>query len=237
MEFKKYKELGPYHWIQTETKFSNSQLNPLSLARYQKVAKLIPANVKSILDAGCGDGYLLYLSHKRAPDAKLFGFDTEDAGLFFASQKLSEHNVSATLDKGSIYDISYSENSFDLVLCADVIEHLENYNLALKNLMHVLKPGGLLIMSTPLKKPGGKWDSYHVKEFTGKELLEICNKHFSKCEIFAIQSERSLNYMYKRGRIFKRLLQILTCLGLNLALKEGDPESGKYQQLIIKCEK
>ena len=49
----------------------------------------------------------------------------------------------------NIDQLPFPEGKFDLVTCTEVFEHLENYRHALREAARVLKPGGLLVVSTP----------------------------------------------------------------------------------------
>ena len=46
-------------------------------------------------------------------------------------------------------DLPYDDNTFDLVTCTEVIEHLENYRKAVRKVYRVLTPGGVAIFTTP----------------------------------------------------------------------------------------
>ena len=52
---------------------------------------------------------------------------------------------------GSILDIPFDKNTFDYVICTEVIEHTVNPKQAVKELSRVLKPGGILILTVPNK--------------------------------------------------------------------------------------
>jgi len=178
----------------------------------------------------------LYLAHKRAPDAKLVGFEYDSSGLKFADKKLKEKEVPVTLKQGTVLNMPYTSNSFDVVLSADVIEHLVDYELAFKEMYRVLKPSGLLLMSTPLKQPNKKWDSLHIHEFSAKELLELCDRYFQTNVLKACWPRFWVD-CWLQGGIKKSFFQIIACLGYNPALKEGNPFTSNYQQLIIKSQK
>lgn len=63
-----------------------------------------------------------------------------------------------TIVKGSVKDIPYHNNSFDIVLCNQTMEHWFEYNVslnkALKEIHRVLKPGGVLMINAPIHKHG-----------------------------------------------------------------------------------
>ena len=114
------------------------------MARYRFAARY--ASGAAVLDAGCGSGYgaaeltsaatvtALDISH----DALLHACETyARAGLRFA--------------QGSLEALPFADASFDLVLAFEVIEHLEHWEEMLREARRVLKPSGVLLVSTPNK--------------------------------------------------------------------------------------
>jgi SAM-dependent methyltransferase len=90
-----------------------------------------------VLDAGCGR-----LTQAAPPGAHVAGIDIDEAGLA-ANTDLDEKIV------GSIESYPLPPNSFDLIYCHDVLEHLENPIAALDNLVQALAPGGELHVGVP----------------------------------------------------------------------------------------
>lgn len=97
-----------------------------------------------ILDYGCGDcskcGNLI-----TSLGATYTGVDVSLKSL----QECRKSSYSVTLFNGEIYSLPFVSSRFDLVLCLEVLEHLFRPDLALHNILRVLKPNGFLIISTP----------------------------------------------------------------------------------------
>ncbi len=93
----------------------------------------------SILDAGCGPGTLL----ASLPEYKRFGCDISAAYLDRA--RAAGYIVRCE----PVEALSYRDGRFNLVVCADVLEHVLDLNQAVRELLRVLKPGGLLIVRVP----------------------------------------------------------------------------------------
>jgi len=54
---------------------------------------------------------------------------------------------------GSAYSLPFNDNSFDLVVCSEVLEHLHEYKDAIKEISRVLRPGGQFLASVPAELP------------------------------------------------------------------------------------
>lgn len=126
---------------------------------------------RSILDVGCGDGSLLSHIQSRFPLVACNGCDVSESGISLCAKKFPSMNF-FKLDLGNSTQ-EVKQATFDVVVCSEVIEHLDNYKIALRNLFQLAGPDGLLILTTPT---GYIWKTYkyhgHVRHFELKELLE-----------------------------------------------------------------
>jgi 2-polyprenyl-3-methyl-5-hydroxy-6-metoxy-1,4-benzoquinol methylase len=86
----------------------------------------------SVLDAGCGEGETLERLHGLLP-CDVQGFDNNPACVEFAAARLPSYTFSA----GDVYHITSASNRFDVVLCLEVLEHLDEPALALRELVRV----------------------------------------------------------------------------------------------------
>ncbi len=94
-----------------------------------------PLQIDSVLDVGCGEGFTLDRLQKEKIGKSYEGIDNLDEAIAYA------HKVHPKLDikKGDIYDLPYKTNSFDLVICTEVLEHLDNPKKAYRELIRVSK--------------------------------------------------------------------------------------------------
>ncbi len=113
-----------------------------------KILKIINLNKNArILDAGCGNAaHSIRFANK---GYKVLGIDFSDEAL-----KLSKNNVmkekpdnNIEFKKESILDLSFQDNSFEVVFCWGVLMHINDYKKALSELIRVVKEGGYLILS------------------------------------------------------------------------------------------
>ena len=98
------------------------------------------------LEVGYGAGAVLLTL---APNVReLHGIDL-DAEPGPVMKMLDTKGFSADLRKGSVYELPYEAETFDLVVCYSVFEHLHEYERALEEVRRVLKPGGLFLLGMP----------------------------------------------------------------------------------------
>ena len=181
IKFNKYQKRGAYHWQQISLSIFN--YNAFVSARYNQVVDEVFGTKKSkILDIGCGEGVLIYLMFKKTKSA-ITGIDTDQLSLDFAKNKLKSLKVKAKLKTASAYKLPFKNNAFDLVVSAEVVEHLTDIKKYLTQIKKVLKPNGQLIITTPVKLGSIPEDKMHVKEFTPKELKVLLSRYFDKVTI------------------------------------------------------
>src|SRR2546428_1298831 len=104
----------------------------------------LPARAPRILDLGCGPGNLLdYL----ASQGDTFGSDfSQDALRFCAGRGFGR------LFRADFHLLPLREKCIDLITCIDVLEHLSDDRKALGELVRILRPGGVLVVSVPAFK-------------------------------------------------------------------------------------
>jgi 2-polyprenyl-3-methyl-5-hydroxy-6-metoxy-1,4-benzoquinol methylase len=117
--------------------------------RARRVLPLVKNGCANILDAGCGTGIFTFALARKFPDSMVTGIDIDDALIVSnkeVSKKTGIKNCSfITLD---ICQSDFAE-LFDLVISIDNLEHVENDELALKNLYKSIIKGGRIIIHVP----------------------------------------------------------------------------------------
>lgn len=182
--FVKYETQGAYHWYETDRRDFRRH-NPVTAARYDLVAREIPPDGLKVLDAGCGDGKLTFRLSKRGNS--VVGIDYSALGVQLARQCASAEDKEKEADvhflQASVFALPFSGNSFDCIVFADVIEHIDNPERALGELRRVLKPGGRCIVTTPQRMESHTWDECHLIEYTRDEFFELLSSCFSRVVI------------------------------------------------------
>lgn len=105
-----------------------------------EVRKLKPL---TILDAGCGEGITLHKLQDAKIGKKLEGFDSLDRAIKLGKKLYPQ----LKLEQGDIYNIKSKDNTYDVVICSEVLEHLERPEEALREMVRVSKK--YLVLSVP----------------------------------------------------------------------------------------
>jgi 2-polyprenyl-3-methyl-5-hydroxy-6-metoxy-1,4-benzoquinol methylase len=109
---------------------------------FARVSKLRGGKPGLMMDFGCGKGWLLEAARDR-------GWQVQGLELCPEVAKEVMERVGTHIYTGSIFDVALPSETFDLVTMFDVIEHLEQPLEALLICHRILKPGGVLVISTP----------------------------------------------------------------------------------------
>jgi len=138
-----------------------------------------------VLDLGCGEGrHVISVYLEQEVDA--VGVDLSHTDLLATQRKFVEFAGAARpghsfiLSSANALALPFADNSFDKVICSEVLEHIPDYRAALQEIDRVLKPGGLFCASVPRRWPERIcWafsDAYHkvpgghLRIFRGDEL-------------------------------------------------------------------
>ncbi len=122
---------------------SGDRIEADHLERYRFACKY--AKGKSVLDIACGVGY----SGPKFIEAGAVNYDGVDINenlIEYAKNNYSSESINYLV--GDICKFS-NNKMYDLITCYETIEHVKNYEDAIKNLHSLLKPGGLLLISSP----------------------------------------------------------------------------------------
>jgi SAM-dependent methyltransferase len=134
------------------------------VSRYLWAAQV--ASGRTVLDAGCGTAYgsrLLAAARAR----EVVGVDIAGAVLETVAPDMPD---SVRLEVGDVRKLQLGDDTFELVVCFEVIEHLDDPFTVLDEFVRVLAPGGLLLISSPNRGSYQAGNPHHVHEFTPAEL-------------------------------------------------------------------
>ena len=128
----------------------------------------------SVIDVGCGAGRHSFEAFRRGADVVAFDQSAEDLNdvdaILTAMQEQGEAPASAKAEavKGDALGLPYEDGAFDCVIASEILEHVPEDDLAIDELVRVLRPGGLLAVTVPRWMPEKIcWmlsDEYHANE-------------------------------------------------------------------------
>ena len=141
------------------------------------------AQGKVVLDIACGEGYGSRLLADVA--AKVVGVDISLEAVHHAAKKYTHPRL--VFVQGSATAIPLADDSVDLVISFETIEHLAEHEAMLAEIRRVLRPGGMLCISSPDKYEysdvPGYANEYHVKELYRDEFEDLLKRYFSHIQI------------------------------------------------------
>jgi len=147
---------------------------------------------KVVLDIASGEGYGSYILSENA--LEVIGVDIDVETIENAKRKYSKNNLKFLV--GSADKIPIQSNSIDVVVSFETLEHHDKHEEMLSEIKRVLKPDGVLIMSSPDKKYysdlTGQVNPFHVKELYFNEFEKLINKYFGYTKYY-FQSSFNLN--------------------------------------------
>jgi SAM-dependent methyltransferase len=124
---------------------------------------------KDVLDVACGTGYGSEILTEAG--ANVTAVDLSEDALAAASARLGDQ---ASVVRGDIRELPLADDSFDLVVCWETIEHIEEGDRALAEIKRVLRPDGVY-------PPG---NDFHIHEYTPQELQATVSAHFANVATF-----------------------------------------------------
>lgn len=133
------------------------------------------------LDAGCGTGSFLSACSRFIPSAPdLVGLDQSQNAVNILKQKTQELPTSVLSLRGSVLNLPFPEKYFSYIHCQDVLEHVPNTRLAIRELLRVLEPGGYLYIHVPDYRwplePHYKIWVFPNRKWLAKKLLRLTNR-------------------------------------------------------------
>jgi SAM-dependent methyltransferase len=137
-----------------------------------------------VLDIACGEGYgAAYLA---IVARSVVGVDIDPQSIRHAGARYTGMNLSFRV--GSCTDIPLADRSVDVVVSFETIEHIEQHERFLKEILRVLRPDGRLIISSPNKAVYSDRDRYqnpyHVRELYFDELRDLLCSWFSDVRLY-----------------------------------------------------
>ncbi|MFZ2545281.1 MAG: class I SAM-dependent methyltransferase [Candidatus Saccharimonadales bacterium] len=129
---------------------------------------------KIVLDIASGSGYGTKILSEAAK--YVYGVDVNDKAIIYSKENYAGKNIEYRIGDGE--KIPLDDNSIDVVVTFETIEHIKNYKKFLSEVKRVLKNDGLLILSTPNDVEFAEGNHFHLHEFKYDELVNLAKKYF-----------------------------------------------------------
>ena len=152
------------------------------LHRYHFAAPLVRGF--DVLDVACGEGYGSDILSNVAKS--VVGVDIAAEAVAHATARYGAENLHFV--EASAASLPFPDACFDAVVSFETIEHHDKHEEMMSEIHRVLRPGGILIVSSPNKLhysvETGYRNPYHVKELFREEFIELAKRHFSHVALF-----------------------------------------------------
>ena len=188
---------------------------------FAKYLKAVPKDA-AILDIGVGAGSNLRML-KEAGFTNYQGFDFSPL-----AKKFCEEKNLGVVQVGDICDSDLADNSYDVILFTDVVEHIENDSRALKEVARILKPNGKIIITVPCFM--SLWGDHDVASMHQRRYLlgEIKSK-ISQAEMQILESYYFNFLLFIPIFIFRKLTKIFA-----VKIKSENAVNSKFLNQIFK---
>jgi len=220
-------------------------------ARYFFASKFIHNAV--VVDCACGSGEGTRLFSERA--RKVIAVDISQEAIAMSEANNQKKNVSFI--KGDVCEMPIEDNSADVFVSLETVEHVKDENRYLKEVSRILTNSGFFVCSTPnrvvtnpsktiYEKPANK---FHLKEYSTIEFRNLLEKQFSYVKIFGLNknSRLKVDFLCIMGRIFHGNFAVGLHQLYKLIFYTFKPESSfvvevaspcfEYEYLIAVCQK
>ncbi len=137
--------------------------------------------IKKVLDLGCGAGYFArFIQHYKEASwsmplvKEIHATDRSPVAIRWLKQYTQGIHCSV----GDAESIDYPDDYFECVVANEILEHVPDLHVALKEVTRVLGHGGYLVVTTPHDGSLGDNLDEHEREFTHDSLFHVLNQYF-----------------------------------------------------------
>ncbi len=155
-----------------------------------------------LLEVGCGEGRGIELL------LPSFGSFTAIDKIESAVALLRSKFPQGKFVSGHLPPLPFEDNAFDSVVSFQVIEHIQDDLLFLKEIYRVLRPGGLALITTPNRLMSLSRNPWHVREYTAGELTRLAQTIFQSVEMKGVGgNEKVMTYHNQNRKSVDRMMR------------------------------
>lgn len=155
-----------------EGDITGNETYKLHVERYEFAARHLQG--RRLLDVGCGVGYgTRLLAEHNNTSVEVLGLDISPETISYARQRYGGPHIEFRAGDAMTFEDS---EGFDGIVALEIIEHLKKPEEFIKHLVSLLRPKGLLVVSTPTT-PSTDFNPYHRQDFTPKSFRKLFADH------------------------------------------------------------
>ena len=168
------------------------------LIAYKEAAKLVSGTV---LEVGSGEGYgIMELAPKSDHYIAVDKYNTE-----ISDELKKENNI--TFIQAEVPPLKgIEDNSVDFVVTFQVIEHIQDDKMFLREIYRVLKPGGKVILTTPNSVMSLTRNPWHIREYNPKQMEDVLKILFDTYELKGVfGNDKVMDYYNKNKESVRKI--------------------------------
>jgi len=180
------------------------------LIAYKTASEMIRGKV---LEVGCGEGYGISMLAPVASDyTAIDKFNTT-----IDEELKKQHNI--TFQQMNVPPFTgIASDTFDYIVCFQVIEHIQTDKIFVQELYRVLKPGGTLILTTPNIKQSLTRNPWHIREYTIEQLNALFLTMFRQVEVKGVFGNEKVMQYHEKNRASVKAITRFDILNLQYRL-------------------
>lgn len=168
---------------------------------YAQIAERTARDAR-VLEVGCGAGY--GANFLGATITGITATDTSSQAVEYARKKYP----GIRFEQAQGTNLPFANALFDVVASFQVIEHVAEDSLYLSEIWRVLRPGGVLYLTTPNRRLRllpyqPPWNPYHVREYSDRDLRALLRRSFPDTQLWGVMARPDLIAM-ERARVRQR---------------------------------
>ncbi len=179
------------------TEVTSDQLpsdNPLHQRLLKPYVVSGPMIKGDLLEVGCGEGRGI---DRLLPHIKSY---TAIDKLSSAIDELCHRYPTGKFTSGNLPPLPYTDSSFDSVVSFQVIEHIQDDAMFLREIFRVLRPGGIALLTTPNRPMSLSRNPWHIREYTGTELSALAATIFNDVQMKGVTGNEKVMTYHERNR-------------------------------------
>ncbi len=212
------------HWIESHEMI---EINPASIYRFQKIAYFVGRYIMDsslVIDFGSGQGDNIQLLNQHFPNNLYYGLEYAQSGVNIAQNKIPNAKFfQADLIKNTPI-ITELLGKGDICICSEVLEHVDNPEIMVKNFHQYMQHGAKIIVTVP----GGLMNKFekHIGH----------RKHYTKNELELLLSQNGFKIIktYRMGFPFHNIYKLLAWLRGDKIINDGTQKPSTLFKLIFK---